>query len=162
VTDRQRRTAFLLAALGVFGVSQLASYLVSARLALHESYAIASFLHFTHIRNTGGIFGTLQNNSALFALVGGAFVAGVSTYVLKSRGLAGYQYVCFGFIVGAAASNVCDRLIYGAVVDFIDVQGIPHWNYIFNVADSAIHVGVWPMVIGSLLRRPSPVPPASS
>ena len=138
----------------VFGVSQLASYLVTERLPLHESVAVAPFLHFTHIRNTGGIFGSFQNNSAAFALVGGAFVAGLAWYVLRTRALATYQYVCFGLIAGAAASNVCDRLVYGAVVDFIDVRGIPHWGYIFNVADTAIHLGVWPMAIGAFLKRP--------
>ena len=139
--------------MAVLGVSQLSSYLVSTRLPLHESVAVAPFLHFTHIQNTGGIFGSFQDNSAAFALVGGAFVAALTWYVLKNRTFAGYQFVCFGLIAGAAASNVCDRLVYGAVVDFIDVRGIPHWSYIFNVADTAIHLGVWPMAIGALLRK---------
>ena len=153
MTDRHKQIAFIAAALVVFGVSQLSSYLVSTRLPLHESVPVTSFLHFTHIQNTGGIFGSFQNNSAAFAIVGGAFVAGLAWYVLRNRTLAGYQFVCFGLIAGAAASNVCDRLIYGAVVDFIDVRGIPHWSYIFNVADTAIHLGVWPMAIGALLKR---------
>src|SRR5262245_58303066 len=147
------RTVFAIAALGVLAISQLSSYLVTAWLPVNESYTVTAFLSFTHIRNSGGIFGSFQGTSTLFALTGGAFVAGLSWFVLRSHTLEGYQFVCFGFIAGAAASNVCDRLIYGAVVDFIDVRGIPYWNYIFNVADTAIHVGVWPMVIGSLLIR---------
>jgi signal peptidase II len=153
MTTARRQAAFIVAALAVFGTSQLSSYLVTAHLPLYESVAITPFLHFTHIHNTGGIFGTLQNNSAMFALLGAAFVAGLSLFVLRSRTLDGYQYVCFGLITGAAASNVCDRLVYGAVVDFIDVQGIPYWRYIFNVADTAIHLGVWPMAIGMMLRK---------
>jgi signal peptidase II len=153
VSSSRHTLAFVVAALAVFGLSQLSSALVTARLPLHDSYVVAPFLHFTHIRNTGGIFGTLPNNSALFAIVGGAFVAGLAVYVLRSRSLAGYQYLCFGLIAGAAASNVCDRLVYGAVVDFIDVQGIPRWNYIFNLADTAIHLGVWPMVIGAFVKK---------
>jgi signal peptidase II len=149
----RKKLAFVLAALGVLGVSQLSSYLVTERFPLHESYPLTPFLHVTYIRNTGGIFGSFQDNSAIFASVGGALVLGLSWFVLRSRTLEGYQFVCFGFIAGAAASNVCDRLIYGAVVDFIDVRGIPYWNYIFNVADTAIHLGVWPMVIGSLTKR---------
>ena len=42
-------------------------------------------------------------------------------------------------------------LAYGAVIDFIDIQGIPRWNYIFNTADVAIHVGLWPLAIGTLV-----------
>jgi signal peptidase II len=43
-----------------------------------------------------------------------------------------------------------DRVIYGSVIDFIDVQNIPLWNYIFNTADLMIHVGIWPMLALSL------------
>ena len=53
--------------------------------------------------------------------------------------------------MGAAAANICDRLVYGAVIDFIDIQGIPYWHYIFNIADTAIHLGVWPLVIGAFI-----------
>jgi signal peptidase II len=148
--------AFVVAALGVLAVSQLSSYLVTARLSLHESYPVTSFLHVTYIQNTGGIFGAFQDSSTLFALVGGTLVLGLSWYVLRSQTLELYQCVCFGLIAGAAASNVCDRFVYGAVVDFIDVRGIPFWSYIFNVADTAIHFGVWPMVLMSLLRRDHP------
>jgi len=156
------RTVFAIAALGVLALSQLSSYLVTAWLPVNDSYTVTSFLSFTHIRNSGGIFGSFQGTSTLFALTGGAFVAGLAWYVLTSKTLEPYQYVCFGFIAGAAASNVCDRLVYGAVVDFIDVRGIPYWGYIFNVADTAIHLGVWPMVIGALApRRGGPSGPPS-
>jgi signal peptidase II len=149
----RKQGAFLLAAIGVLAVSQLSSYLVTANFPLHESYPVTRFLHITHIRNTGGIFGSFQGSSVLFAVVGGALAAGLAWYVLRTETLETYQHVCFGFIAGAAASNVCDRLVYGAVVDFIDVRGIPYWHYIFNVADTAIHLGVWPLVIGSLIRK---------
>ena len=149
------RTVFVIAALGVLAVSQLSSYLVTAWLPVNESYTVSPFLSFTHIRNSGGIFGSFQGTSTLFALTGGAFVIGLAWYVMTTTALAPYQYVCFGFIAGAAASNVCDRLVYGAVVDFIDIRGIPYWSYIFNVADTAIHIGVWPMVIAALAPRKS-------
>ena len=65
-----------------------------------------------------------------------------------------YEYVCFGFIVGGGASNILDRLIYGSVIDFIDIQHIPYWNYVFNTADVMVHVGIWPMLILSFFIEP--------
>jgi signal peptidase II len=135
----------------VLAIAQLGSYLVQARLPLHDTYVVNSVLHLTHIRNTGGVFGVLQGNGIAFAALSILTIVGLCVYLQRSSGVALYQHVCFGIIIGAAASNVCDRLAYGAVIDFIDIQGIPRWNYIFNTADVAIHVGLWPLAIGTLV-----------
>jgi signal peptidase II len=53
---------------------------------------------------------------------------------------------------------VLDRLIYGSVIDFIDVQGIPYWHYVFNTADVMIHLGIWPMLAIGLWQARSANP----
>lgn len=59
-----------------------------------------------------------------------------------------------GFVVGGAVGNVIDRILYGAVVDFLDFHiGGYHWPA-FNVADSAITIGVVLLIIDSLKSRP--------
>jgi signal peptidase II len=152
---RSGLAAFVVTAVAVLGIAQLGSYLVYTGLPLHETYVVSSFLHLTHIRNTGGVFGLFQGNSVAFGVIGGLIILSLCVYVVRNQ-LAGYQYFCFGSIVGAAAANICDRMVYGSVIDFIDLQGIPYWHYIFNVADTAIHVGVWPLVIGAFLTPAAP------
>lgn len=149
--ERARLAAFGMTAVVVLAVAQLGSYLVQARLPLHDTYVVNAVLHLTHIRNSGGVFGLFPGNSMVFAIIGSLIIVCLCFYVLRNRMAASYQYVCFGLIVGAAAANICDRMVYGAVIDFIDIQGIPHWHYIFNIADSAIHLGVWPLAIGALI-----------
>jgi signal peptidase II len=152
----RRRVPWLLlglTALAVLAVSQAVSYVVQARLPLYETYVVNRVLHLTHIRNTGGVFGLLPGNSALFVAVSGVIIAALVVFVMRARPHATYQYVCFGLVIGAAAANVCDRLVYGAVIDFIDIQGIPRWHYIFNVADVAIHVGAWPLALATLFGQ---------
>jgi signal peptidase II len=144
---------FAASAAMVLLVSQCVNYLVATRLAVHESHHLGGMLYLTHVRNTGGIFGTFQGNSTLFALAGAALIAGLTWYLTRAASLKPYQYICFGLIAGAAASNVFDRLLYGAVIDYIDVRGIPYWHYVFNLADTAIHLGVWPLAFGTLLSR---------
>jgi signal peptidase II len=158
--DLKRRGAFVIAALLTLAVAQLGSYLVDSRLSLGETYVVTSVLEFTHLRNTGGIFGSFQGHSVLFAILSSAILIGVSGYLLKTRSADLFDSVCIGFVVGAGASNILDRLIYGAVIDFIDIRGIPHWGYVFNIADVMIHVGVWPLVIRHFFftRSPRPVP----
>jgi signal peptidase II len=131
-------------------LSQASSYLVNTNLAIGETHVINSALHFTHVRNFGGIFGSFQGQGWVFASFSVIILSGLSLYVLKSK-LQSYEYIGFGIILGAGASNILDRLIYGSVIDFINVQGIPYWHYVFNTADTLIHVGVWPMLFFTFL-----------
>ena len=63
--------------------------------------------------------------------------------------------VALGLIMGGALGNIIDRLVYGAVVDFIDFHlGSWHFPWAFNIADSAITVGVGLLIIDGLFARP--------
>lgn len=137
-------------ALCVLLLSQLGSYLINSLIPLGQSVPWSGLIHFTHIRNMGGVFGMLQGHGWLFGLFSVALIAGLVFYLLRSKQVQPYEFVCFGFIAGGGLSNILDRLLYGSVVDFIDVQGIPFWHYIFNTADVMVHVGLWPMLYMSL------------
>ena len=139
-----------LVVLVVLVICQLSGYWVNSSIPQNTSVEVNDFLYLTHIRNFGGIFGLAQNMGWLFGLVSLFLLGGVSAYLWTQSSAQKYEYVCFGFIVGGGLSNVLDRLIYGSVIDFIDVQNIPLWNYIFNTADLMIHVGIWPMLLLSL------------
>jgi signal peptidase II len=138
-------------ALIVLAVAQFTSWLVNTYIPLHETIVLNPVVHFTHIRNTGAAFGLFPGNSMVFALTSTLIICAMLLYTWVSPPAAKYQYMCIGCIIGAAAGNIADRLVYGSVIDFIDIQGIPGWAYIFNVADVAIHVGAWPLLIGEML-----------
>jgi signal peptidase II len=127
--------------------------MVHTILTLHETYVVNDVLHLTHLRNTGGVFGMFPGNSVVFAITSTVTVIVLCVLALRREVADTFHRVCFGLIVGAAASNISDRLVYGAVIDYLDVQGIPYWSYIFNIADCAIHLGAWPMAIASLFPR---------
>ena len=136
-------------------LSQLIGYWVNSSIEINSSLEINSFIHFTHIRNYGGIFGLGQGMGWLFGLISIALLIAVSAYLWIGKNIYRYEYICFGFIVGGGASNILDRLVYGSVIDFIDIQHIPYWNYVFNTADVMVHVGIWPMLLFSFLLNPS-------
>jgi signal peptidase II len=141
---------FTAIAIGVLATSQLSSYLVNLHIPLGTTVELSGLIHFTHIRNLGGVFGMFQGQGWIFALFSFALILALVVYLLKSKSVQPYEYICFAFVVGGGSSNVLDRLIYGSVVDFIDIQHIPFWHYIFNVADMMIHIGLWPMLLFSL------------
>ena len=150
-TKSSNLTLFVIVALTVIAVSQLIGFLINANIAENTTVELNGLIHFTHVRNHGGVFGLLQGQGWLFAIISAALLTAVVVYLYKGNNIARYEYLCFGFIVGGGASNVLDRLIYGSVIDFIDIQHIPYWNYVFNTADMMVHVGIWPMLIIGLM-----------
>lgn len=140
-------------ALICLALSQLGSYLIYRFLPQGETVVVLPFLHFTHIRNLGGVFGMAQGQGWIFALFSVALIAALVFYLWRSTQVRSYEFLCFGFVAGGGISNVLDRLVYGSVIDFINVQGIPYWNYVFNTADTFIHIGLWPMLLIALFMH---------
>jgi len=140
----------------IIALDQLTKAVVREFLPLHASVPIvAGFLDFTHVRNTGAAFGFLDAadfpfKSALIGIVALGALVGVAVY---SAGLAHQQIVArigLALIIGGAAGNLIDRIIVGSVVDFVDVYWRTYHFWAFNVADSAITVGVALMIIDML------------
>lgn len=128
-------------------LAQYIDYLVFINIPEHEAISVFSFLELRHIRNHGGVFGIMQGTGWFFTSFAIVIMSILFTYLLTRKDVHLYQYICYGFIAGGAVSNILDRFIYGSVIDYFNVIGIPYWHYIFNTADSLIHVGIWPMLI---------------
>lgn len=122
-------------ALAVFFVDQLTKYLVVSNMPLSSSISVLPFFSFTYVLNTGTAFGLLKSASWLFV----SFAAAVSVYLVAVyRRYDRFHQVVFALILAGALGNLVDRLVYGAVIDFLDFHVWP----VFNVADSAITIGV--------------------
>jgi signal peptidase II len=141
----------------IVSFDQATKALVRARLPLHESVTvIPGLLDFTHIRNTGAAFGLLNASdfpykTAIISLVAVAGLVGVGVY---SAGLPRHQVLAragLALVLGGAAGNLIDRFTEGAVIDFVDVYWRSYHFWAFNVADSAITVGVTFMILDMLL-----------
>jgi signal peptidase II len=125
----------------VFLFDRGTKYLVLANMQLGESIpVIQDFFHITYILNPGAAFGIFAQKTWFF-IVGTIVIITVLIYLnytleKKNR----YISIILGLVAGGAAGNLLDRLHTGLVIDFIDFRGI--WPYIFNVADSAIVLGM--------------------
>jgi signal peptidase II len=146
------------AAIAVVIFDQLSKAAVRGYFAGHaagEHENVTSFFNIVLIYNRGMSFGLFNSggglNALLFSVVAAAIVT-VLTYWLsrvESPLLAG----AISLIIGGAVGNVIDRIRFGAVVDFLDFHiGSWHWPA-FNIADSAICVGVAMMLLDGLLLR---------
>jgi signal peptidase II len=116
---------------------------------------VTGFFNLVLVWNRGISFGLLGDGGASQAWILAAFgtlVAGGLVLWLHHAALPRWPSLGVGLLVGGALGNVIDRLRFGAVVDFLDLHaGGWHWPA-FNVADSAITVGVAILVIDAVLR----------
>lgn len=130
----------------VIVLDQLSKYVVSNFLRLYETVAVLPFFSITLLHNPGAAFSFLAGAGGwqrwLFTLI--ALVVSIAIIVWLERLPAAdkWQAAALSLILGGALGNVMDRLRLGYVVDFLDFY-YQQWHWPpFNVADSAITVGV--------------------
>lgn len=139
---------FLPLAAGVLVLDQVSKAVVSATLKMHEIRPlIHGLLNVTRVHNTGVAFGLLAGQSSplrtVFFLAVSLVAMGVVLWMFyRLPPGQKVELVALSLILGGALGNVFDRVRLGEVVDFIDVYYQSyHWPA-FNVADSAISIGV--------------------
>ena len=149
-------TAYLLA-LAVLVLDQLSKHWIVSVLALPvgATHLVFPPLQFTRIWNEGVSFGLFQAGHELvrWGFVAFSIVVAALLGAWAARQIRLLPALGLGLVMGGAVGNAIDRARYGAVVDFIDVQRIGFFPWIFNVADSAITVGVVLLLLDSMRRE---------
>jgi signal peptidase II len=154
---------FLIAALIIIA-DQITKVLIALNLTENESISIiGDLLLFRFIYNKGGAMGTMVGPSWVYTILTLVALFLIIRFFILSKPDGKFVKVSLAMIMGGAIGNLADRLFYGKVVDFIDVDipdiamiGLYRW-YTFNIADSAISVGLVMFAI-SLFFRHEPQP----
>jgi signal peptidase II len=137
-------------------LDQVTKALVRSMVPLSSTVAVVpGFVNFTHVQNTGAAFGLL--NTADFPLK----TVVIIVFAITAMAAVGWYAAQLGrdqlvarlglaLIIGGAAGNLLDRVVVGSVIDFVDVYWRTYHFWAFNVADSAITVGVGIMILDML------------
>jgi signal peptidase II len=143
------RLLFALLAALVFVVDRVTKVVVSSSVPAGTERQVLPFVWITNTHNAGAAFGVAQEGALLLLfLVGSIAVAiGLAYYVARTPVTVAVGAL-LGLIMGGTVGNGYDRLVNRTVVDFFDV----HFWPVFNVADSAISIGVALLLAGYLVR----------
>jgi signal peptidase II len=115
-----------------------------------EVAAVGHLVGITNVRNSGAAFGFAPAGAGLFLLASTLVAVGLAVYVVRHAGDLRTDAV-LGLVMGGTLGNGYDRIMFGTVTDFINV----HFWPVFNVADSAISIGVVALLAGYVLRKPA-------
>lgn len=157
--------AFILAAV-VVALDQASKAYVTGPLQLGErgEIPVLPFFRLSSVANRGVSFGFLRADTPLgrWMLVAFSAVVVIGLAIWAARQTRLWTALAVGLIMGGAiGNNLIDRVRYGAVVDFLDFSGLG-FKWVFNVADSAITVGVILLLLDSLMTSNKPVTSAST
>lgn len=149
------RARFLLLSLAVFVLDQWTKWWVETAFPLGvSSEVMAGFFNLTHVRNTGVAFGLFASHGAdggtwFLVAMGLVALGAVAVYFRLAPADNRLLLSALALIVGGAVGNLFDRIASGGVTDFFDFYwGEHHWPA-FNVADSAITIGIGLMILDS-------------
>ena len=132
--------AFLVALL-----DQLTKFIIRKNMKFNESVPIIKdIFHLTYVTNTGSAFGLFKGFNLFFVLFSIAVIIGIFYYLRRNiNEKEKFLQLAIGLLLGGTIGNMIDRIIYGAVTDFIDFRIWP----VFNAADSAVTVSVIILII---------------
>jgi signal peptidase II len=142
---------FFAVALIVFVLDRVTKSIVNATIPFGTEVPVVGHLvGITNIRNSGAAFGFAPVGPWVFLVAAIAVSVGLIVYVVRQPGDLSADAV-LGLILGGAVGNAFDRVINGGgVTDFINF----HFWPVFNVADSAVSIGVALLILGYVIRKP--------
>ena len=142
----------VIAAAAVF-LDQLTKLLVVQNISEGASVeGIRGVFRLTYIENKGAAFGILSEHRWVFMILSVVAIAAILFYLWREKPGSILVRLSLGMILGGGIGNMIDRILRGAVIDFVDVELI-HFPYIFNVADEFVCVGCVLLILYLILSE---------
>lgn len=139
----------------VIALDQWTKWWVRANIPFQQSWLpdflswLSPYARIVHWSNSGAAFGSFQNGNSVFTVLAIIVIGAIIYYYPRVEASDWTLRLAMGLQLGGAAGNLIDRLMAGRVTDFISIGNFA----VFNLADSAISVGVVVLVLGVWLKE---------
>lgn len=142
----------ILISIFVLIIDIISKQLVLNLMLEHQSInIIPGFFNLTLTKNTGIAFSFLEGKLPLIITMTTIIIFIILKYI-KTNKPSKYESICYALIIGGAIGNLLDRIIYHYVIDFLDFNIFNYSFPIFNLADTAIVIGVTILILLSLVE----------
>lgn len=135
-------------------LDQISKQMVDAFMRLHETIPLLPMFQLTYLRNQGAAFSFLSNAGGWqrWFFIGLAVIASllIAYWIRHLDRKKNWEAAAWALVLGGAMGNLIDRVLYGSVIDFLDVF-YENWHWpAFNLADSAITIGIAMLLLDAL------------
>ncbi|MEG1495410.1 MAG: signal peptidase II [Bacilli bacterium] len=131
-------------------IDQFIKMIVVKNLSLGASISlIPGFFKIQYVENTGGAWGILGDSTWILILVSAGAIILLNKYLAKEtdKGFSKFSILAYGLLMGGILGNLIDRLLHGAVIDYLSFMIFSYDFPVFNLADMAIIVGMVLLII---------------
>lgn len=143
---------YLIGIVGLVLLDQLTKIQIENNFFVGDTIEIISnFFHITYVQNRGIAFGVFQGKINAISIATAIAIIGIIIYFFKNfKKIEVIERIAYMVIISGAIGNMIDRIFRGYVVDMLDFRGI--WQYVFNLADVYINIGVALIFLDILLK----------
>lgn len=143
---------YLIGIVGLVALDQLTKIQIENNFFVGDTIEIISnFFHITYVQNRGIAFGVFQGKINAISIATTIAIIGIIIYFFKNfKKIEVIERIAYMVIISGAIGNMIDRIFRGYVVDMLDFRGI--WQYVFNLADVYINIGVALIFLDILLK----------
>ena len=144
---KNKTFVYFILALVIFLLDQGTKYIVMKNLNLYQVMSVLPFFNLVYYRNIGSAFGMFKGlGNPFFILLSAAAIVAITVMIIKDSG----SRTGLSLILGGAAGNLTDRIMHGYVVDFLEVYAGNFYWPAFNVADSALTIGIMLLILDAI------------
>lgn len=143
---------YLIGIVGLVLLDQLTKIQIENNFFVGDTIEIISnFFHITYVQNRGIAFGVFQGKINAISIATTIAIIGIIIYFFKNfKKIEVIERIAYMVIISGSIGNMIDRIFRGYVVDMLDFRGI--WQYVFNLADVYINIGVALIFLDILLK----------
>ena len=134
-------------------IDQIIKIIVNNCMSLFDEIRlIPNFFSIYYVKNTGAAFSILEDNTTLLIFITVIFILIIHKYIKSETNFTKLSSISLGMVLGGMFGNLIDRICYGYVIDFLDFNLFGYPFPIFNIADTAIVIGIFTLIILSFIE----------
>lgn len=123
-------------------IDQLIKLLVRNTIMGVEKVIIPNFFYLSGVKNTGGAFSILSDNSIFLAFFSIIVIILLGMYIYKKKITSNIEMISYSILIGGIIGNLIDRILFGGVYDYLGFIFGSYYYPIFNLADCGIVIGI--------------------